>query len=87
MLRELLSRYIFTVLPLFTPKGLNVLNLFLFNNFPLDTTELRNINQIFKSALHEIPEIPSSIRHYDKRITYTYKTAHSEITIIRKKIK
>ena len=87
MLRELLSRRIFAILPSFTLKGLSVSNLFLLNNFLLDDIELRNVNQIFKSVLHEIPEIPSPIRRYGERITYTYKTVYSEITTIRKKIK
>ena len=87
MFRKLLFYYISAALPPFILKGLSALKLSLLNSFPPDDIKLRNVNQIFKSILHEIPEISSPIRRYGERTIHTYETAHSEITIIRKKIK
>ena len=59
----------------------------LFNNFFPNGTELRSVNQTFKSALQESTNLFSPVKHYGERIAHIYETTHSDIIMMRKEFK
>ena len=87
VLRELPSRRTSTTLLPSTPQDSNELDLSLLDSSPPDGTELRNANQIFKSALQESADLPSPVRRYGERIIRAYEMAHSNITTMREELR
>lgn len=87
VLRELPSRRTSAASPPSTPQGSSALDLSLLDSSPPDGTEMRSANQIFKSALQEIPEVPSPVRRYGERLTRAYETTHSDMVTMRKELR
>ena len=85
--RELLSRQISIISPSFTPQDSSTLNFLLLDNFFPDSTQLRNINQIFKFALQKLTNLFSPVKHYGEWIACVYEITHNNITTMHKELK